>query len=188
MSDSRITRLAALKRKVEYRKWQVETGRLISEIQRLDDRINQVDALKTIYQNHLEKIKPFMAAAGLEVLERDGFWEDDLDGEPVTTTVDGRDCVFVKRDEDGTLKCAIENAYHAGALELNKPISCHLYPIRITKTKMGDALNYDRWDICSDACSLGEALKIPVYQFLKEPLIRKYGSEWYEALDQGVRE
>ena len=140
------------------------------------------------YQNHLEKIKPFMAAAGLEVLERDGFWEDDLDGEPVTTTVDGRDCVFVKRDEDGTLKCAIENAYHAGALELNKPISCHLYPIRITKTKMGDALNYDRWDICSDACSLGEALKIPVYQFLKEPLIRKYGSDWYEALDQGVRE
>lgn len=140
------------------------------------------------YQNHLDKIKPFMAAAGLEVLEKDGFWEDDLDGEPVTTTVNGRDCVFVKRDEDGTLKCAIENAYHAGALEYNKPISCHLYPIRITKTKMGDALNYDRWEICSDACSLGEALKIPVYQFLKEPLIRKYGSDWYEALDQGVRE
>jgi hypothetical protein len=140
------------------------------------------------YQIHLEKIKPFMAPAGLEVLEKDGFWEDDLDGEPVTTTVRGRDCVFVKRDEDGTLKCSIENAYHAGALEYNKPISCHLYPIRITKTKMGDALNYDRWDICSDACSLGEALKIPVYQFLKEPLIRKYGSDWYEALDQGVRE
>jgi hypothetical protein len=140
------------------------------------------------YQNHLEKIKPFMSEAGLAVVEKEGFWEEDIDLEPVTTTVNGKDCVFVKRDEDGTLKCAIEHAYKAGEIAYNKPISCHLYPIRITKTKMGDALNYHRWDICSAACTLGESLQVPVYQFLKEPLIRKYGTEWYEALDQGVRE
>jgi hypothetical protein len=111
-----------------------------------------------------------------------------MEGEPVTTTVQGKDCVFVKRDDDGTLKCSIEHAYKAGEISYNKPISCHLYPIRITKTKMGEALNYDRWDICSAACTLGESLKVPVFQFLKEPLIRKYGKEWYEALEQGVQE
>ena len=140
------------------------------------------------YQNNIEKIRPYMSEAGLAVLEKDGFWEEDIEGEPVTTTVQGKDCVFVKRDDDGTLKCSIEHAYKAGEISYNKPISCHLYPIRITKTKMGEALNYDRWDICSAACTLGESLKVPVFQFLKEPLIRKYGKEWYEALEQGVQE
>jgi hypothetical protein len=139
-------------------------------------------------KNHFEQIKPFMAEAGIQVVSEIGFWEEDPDTDPVTTTIQGKDCVFVQRDADGTLKCAIENAHRAGAIPFNKPISCHLYPIRITKTKSGDALNYDRWSICADACTLGETLQVPVYKFLKEPLIRKYGADWYEALDQAVQE
>ena len=80
------------------------------------------------------------------------------------------------------MKCGIEQAYLDGEIGWKKPISCHLYPIRITKYDHYDALNYDRWDICSPACDLGASLKVPIYKFLKEALVRKYGTEWYEAL------
>lgn len=140
-----------------------------------------------VIEKHLPEILPFMNEQGRIVLQEQGFWETDPDNDPVTTTWRGRDCLFAVRPEDGILKCAIEMAYRAGKIDYYKPISCHLYPIRVTKTKSGDALNYDKWSICSDACKLGEQLQVPVYRFLKEPLIRKYGEEWFEALDEAVQ-
>jgi hypothetical protein len=91
-------------------------------------------------------------------------------------------------DEKGTLKCGIEQAYLAGAISYRKPISCHLYPIRITKYDHYNALNYDRWDICSAACVLGSKLGVPVYKFLKEALIRKFGEAWYAELVEIIEE
>jgi hypothetical protein len=86
--------------------------------------------------------------------------------------------------EEGMAKCGIEQAYEAGEISFKKPISCHLYPIRAQKLKYYEAVNYHRWDICSAACKLGAELKVPVYRFLKEPLIRKFGSDWYKNLER----
>jgi len=85
--------------------------------------------------------------------------------------------------EDGAAHCGIEKAYNDGVIDWKKPISCHLYPIRIARYTDFEALNYDRWSICSDACTLGAELKVPVYKFLKEPLIRKYGKPFYDKVE-----
>jgi hypothetical protein len=85
-------------------------------------------------------------------------------------------------DEKKVLKCGIEQAYLDGKIEYRKPISCHLYPIRITKKKGFEAVNYHKWSICSAACSFGKSLQVPLYKFLKDPLTRKYGSSWYDEL------
>ena len=102
--------------------------------------------------------------------------------------VGNRDCVYVTYDEKGITKCGIEKAYEDGAIDWQKPISCHLYPIRATEYSSFIALNYHEWPICNDACTLGKELQVPVYKFLKTPLIRKYGEEFYttlcEAADQ----
>lgn len=133
---------------------------------------------------NLEGIKPFMSVEGINTLETEGFYELAPDRELVTTTVNGRACVFASKDTSGTWQCAIELAHKAGKSDFLKPISCHLYPIRIEKLKHYEALNYHKWDICSPACACGEKLKVPVYKFLKAPLSRKYGSEWFEMLDE----
>ena len=96
-------------------------------------------------------------------------------------------CAWLAHDEKGIVICAIEKAYRAGMLDYKKPISCHLYPIRITKYKNFDAVNYERWNICKAACKNGKALKVPVYKFLKEPLIRKYGEDFYNKLELTVQ-
>src|SRR5690606_19215022 len=97
---------------------------------------------------------------------------------------DGGICVYGYYDEQGIVKCAIEKAYNEGKQNFKKPISCHLYPIRVSSIDDYDALNYEpRPSLCKPACKLGKSLKVPVYQFLKEPLIRKYGTEFYAALD-----
>lgn len=133
-----------------------------------------------------DKVKPFMNEKGIAAVEKDGLYVKDEDGDYTTTCVDGnKECAYVVF-ENGITQCAFEKAYNAGAIEWKKPISCHLYPIRITKYDDFEALNYDRWSICSPACSFGKELKVPVYKFLKEPLIRKYGEEWYQALCEAV--
>ena len=129
-----------------------------------------------------------MSPAGLEVLEQVGFYEVDIDNDLATTTVGGRDCVFAVRDQTNSLKCAIEQAHKAQKSDFLKPISCHLYPIRIDEYETYEAVNYHQWSICGAACSLGKALQIPVYQFLKEPLIRKFGADWYDALEAYARD
>ena len=112
----------------------------------------------------------------------------DEEGDLVTQIVDGRDCVFTCYDADGVCKCAIEKAYRAGKTDFYKPISCHLYPIRITQYRDFKAVNYHRWSVCKAAELLGEREKVPVYRFLKEPLIRKFGEAWYAALVECAEE
>ena len=96
--------------------------------------------------------------------------------------MNGAECAFVVYGEDGSALCSIEKAYNAGKVDWPKPLSCHLYPIRIKKYRDFDSVNYDKWEICADACTLGQELSVPVYRFLKDPLIRKYGEEWYQEL------
>lgn len=139
----------------------------------------ELAVLEEIY----EHVKPYMTDKGIQTIEEQGTWVRDSDGDYTTPCVDkNKECAYVIWD-NGTSKCAIEKAYLEGKISWKKPISCHLYPIRITKYPEFDILNYDRWHICHSACTFGRELKVPVYQFLKEPLIRKYGEEWYNELD-----
>ena len=134
----------------------------------------------------LEAVKPYLTKDAINELEKKGGYLLDEDGDFSTTTINGKECAFAFYDENSTLKCSIEQAHKDGKTDFKKPISCHLYPIRISKLPDFEALNYDRWSICSSACSLGKELKVPVYKFLKEPLIRKYGSDWYEELENAI--
>lgn len=136
-------------------------------------------------------VKPFLRQEGVEAIEKQGKYEKDSDGEWVTPLVNGGECAYVIFDKDGTAKCGIEKAYEEGVVDYKKPISCHLYPIRIKEYKKFTAVNYHAWDICSDACALGKELKVNVAHFLKDALIRKFGQEWYDELlvyDQAYKE
>ena len=132
------------------------------------------------------KVKHLMTQKGIEAIEAQGTFVKDLDGDYTTTCVDGnKECAYVTW-ENGITKCAIEKAYEQGIVDWKKPISCHLYPIRLTQYPDFDMLHYDRWSICSPACSFGDEHKVKVYQFLKEPLIRKFGQKFYQELDEIV--
>lgn len=122
------------------------------------------------------------------VIQSQGVAYTDSDGDRVTSIVGDKNCVFTCYDADGVCKCAIEKAYREGRVSFYKPISCHLYPVRITRYKTFQAVNYHRWDVCKAAELLGKKEQIPVYQFLKEPLIRKFGQAWYDALDECAQE
>ena len=139
-----------------------------------------------LIEESLEAVKPYLSEKGLNVIEKEGLYILDEEGDYSTTTIEGNECAFAIYDEKGILKCAIEQAYIDGKSKWKKPISCHLYPIRITKYDHYDALNYDQWDICDAACKLGSELKVPIYRFLKEPLIRKYGEKWYVDLVEEI--
>ena len=93
------------------------------------------------------------------------------------------ECAFVYFDENGITKCAVEKAYNEGEIDFKKPISCHLYPIRLKKIQDFTAVNYNQWDICEPACACGDKLDVPVFKFLKEPLIRAFGEEFYQELE-----
>mgnify|MGYP002776993636 len=129
-----------------------------------------------------DQVAPFLTPEGRAEIERSGTSVVEADGTLATPTIGGRECAYALYDELGILKCGIEQAHRAGLIDYPKPISCHLYPIRITKYDGFDALNYDRWDICAPACANGKALGVPVYRFLEGPLTRKYGAEWYAEL------
>ncbi|MBL0097087.1 MAG: DUF3109 family protein [Bacteroidetes bacterium] len=134
-------------------------------------------------ENAFPVIKSYLQQEALQSIEQQGLYLKDADGDLVTPIIDGhRECVYTLF-ENGIAKCAFEQAYFEGKISFRKPVSCHLYPIRIQKLKDYDAVNYDRWSICSAACTLGKNLKVPVYKFLKEALIRKYGEEWYNELE-----
>ncbi|MDO7852256.1 DUF3109 family protein [Hymenobacter convexus] len=139
-----------------------------------------------ILEQEYANIEPFLNEAGKAAIKAQGLYIKDWEGDYSTTTIDDKECAYALYDERGILKCGIEQAYLAGATTFKKPISCHLYPIRITKYEGFDALNYDRWGICNPACSFGEKLGVRIYQFLKEPLIRKYGEGWYGQLVQEI--
>ena len=117
------------------------------------------------------------------LIKKQGVSYIDSDGEPVTSIVNGEECVFTYTDDQGQCKCAIEKAYREGKTDFYKPISCHLYPVRLQKYEEYTAVNYHQWSVCNCARKLGGKLGVPVYQFLKEPLIRKFGKEWFEQLE-----
>ena len=134
------------------------------------------------------KVKPFLRQEGIDAIEAQGTFIKDEDGDWVTPLVNNAECAYVIFDEKGITKCGIEKAYEAGVIHWQKPISCHLYPVRIQKYKAFTAVNYHQWDICSDACVFGKELGVTVAEFLKTPLIRKFGEEWYEQLMAAKKE
>ncbi|OJU35773.1 MAG: hypothetical protein BGN96_04730 [Bacteroidales bacterium 45-6] len=123
-----------------------------------------------------------------EVIEKQGVAYKDMDGDMVTSIVNGKDCVFTYHDPQGICRCAIEKAYREGRIDFYKPISCHLYPIRLQKYRDFTAVNYHRWSICKPAVALGKDKGLRIYQFLKEPLVRKFGEEWYNELEVTAEE
>lgn len=129
------------------------------------------------------KVKPFLRPEGIQAIEDQGLFTMD-EGEYETTLMDGKDCAYSIFDENNTVKCGIEEAYNQGAIDWKKPISCHLYPIRIMEYSEFSAVNYHKWPICDDACTLGAALQVPVYKFVKDALIRKFGEDWYAELEK----
>lgn len=140
---------------------------------------------KKILDENYEAILPYMTTEGIEEVKRQGKYLYDREFGWVTPTVNGTICAYGVRDDKGIIKCAIEQAYYDGKLGWKKPISCHLYPIKVSKSKTYTMLNYEpREVLCSAACAFGEQLKVPVYQFLKEPLVRKFGEEFYNTLHQ----
>ena len=137
-----------------------------------------------------DKVKPYLTEEGIKTIEQNGKYVYIEESKEWCTTLlkktDG--CAWIERDKkSGIVGCGIERAYYDGVVSWKKPISCHLYPIRITKYKDYDAVNYERWDVCKAACKNGKALKVPVYKFLKEALIRKYGEDFYELLEMTVQ-
>ncbi|RQO32686.1 DUF3109 domain-containing protein [Taibaiella sp. KBW10] len=134
-------------------------------------------------------LKPYLPQNAINIIEEDGAYTFDDEFDIVTPTIDGGICVYGFYDEGGMVKCAIEQAYYDGKTDFKKPISCHLFPIRVVETETFHALNYEpQPSLCKPACKLGKSLKVPVYQFLKEPLIRKYGAEFYEDLEHTANE
>lgn len=142
------------------------------------------EAEAKILEDIFPKVKPFLRPEGVAAIEQQGTSVTDWDGELVTPLVKGKECAYVIFDEKGITKCGIEKAWEAGAVDFQKPVSCHLYPVRITVYKDFDAVNYHKWNVCSPACTLGKELEVPVYKFLKGALTRKYGEAWYGELDE----
>ncbi|MCQ2342918.1 MAG: DUF3109 family protein [Paludibacteraceae bacterium] len=140
----------------------------------------------------LPVLLPEMTKEARAVVEKQGISYLDPSGERVTSIVNDKDCVFARTDKNGWCYCLIEKAYNAGKIDFKKPISCHLYPVRVSQLPEGTrstdssvprfALNYHRWDICHCARVLGKKEHIKLYEFLKEPLIRQFGQEWYDEL------
>lgn len=140
----------------------------------------------------LEKALPavwqMLSASAQSVIDRQGVVYTDEEGDLVTSIVNGKDCVFTCRGEDGCCYCALEKAYREGKIDFYKPISCHLYPIRLKKIGDCVALNYNRWYVCKMAVVKGKQLDLPVYRFLKAPLVRRFGEAWYAELESAVEE
>lgn len=137
----------------------------------------ELEELESVF----EVVKPYLSEKSIAALEED-LYTVDADGDYVTQLVNGKECAFVFFDEQNITKCSIEQAYIDGKTSFKKPISCHLFPVRLSKIADYTAVNYAYWDICDDACKLGEELGVKTYQFLKEPLIRRFGEEWFKEL------
>lgn len=142
-----------------------------------------------ILDDIFESVKPFLRKEGIKAIEEQGTWTlDPMDNDYVTPMVNDEECAYVIFDEKGITKCGIEKAYENGAVDWPKPISCHLYPIRVKEYSGFTAINYHEWEVCKPACELGKELKVPVYKFLKNPLIRKYGEDFYNILCEAAEE
>ncbi|MFT4152453.1 DUF3109 family protein [Parafilimonas sp.] len=149
--------------------------------------LNELDELIHSY----EIVKPYLTEAGIQSIEKNGKYLYDKEFGWVTPTIKGAMCAYGFKDENGIIKCGIEKAYNEGKINWKKPISCHLFPIRVSKSREDkdlEYLNYEpRPDLCRAACKLGRRLQVPVYVFLKESIIRKYGEEFYNALEASAK-
>jgi len=140
----------------------------------------EVELLDKIYP----KIKPYLRKEGISAIEEQGASTIGEDGEFETPLINGEDCAYVIFDDKKVALCAIEEAYNQGDVSFKKPVSCHLYPIRIKDYSEFSAVNYHQWQVCNDACTLGKEMQIPVYKFVKQALIRKFGEGWYSELEE----
>ncbi len=140
----------------------------------------EANILEEIYP----KVKPFLRKEGIESIEKQGTFITTEDGELETPLINEADCAYVIFDENKTALCAIEEAYNQGEVKWKKPVSCHLYPVRVKGYSEFSAVNYHHWQICNDACTLGEELQVPIYKFVKEALIRKFDEDWYMELEK----
>ena len=145
--------------------------------------IDEVDALEEEYENY----RPYMTAEGIAAVEEQGFMVVDIEGDYTTPLVNNAECAYAFRNAEGVTLCAIEAAYWDGKCAFRKPVSCHLYPIRLVEFSNGSVgLNYHRWNICSSACECGKRIGLPMYKALKEPITRRFGEEFYTALEQAA--
>jgi hypothetical protein len=144
----------------------------------------EVGILEELYP----KIKPFLRKEGIEAIEAQGTSITSPLGELETPLINGADCAYVIFDDKNKALCGIEEAYNQGAIDWKKPVSCHLYPVRVKDYSEFSAVNYDRWHICDDACTLGKELQVPIYKFVKQALIRKFGEAWYQELEKIAQE
>jgi hypothetical protein len=129
------------------------------------------------------KVKPYLRPEGIAAIEAQGTWVKGEDGDFETTLIEGKDCAYVIFD-GATALCGIEQAYNEGIVDWKKPVSCHLYPIRVKDFSEFTAVNYDKWDICDDACTLGKELQVPVYKFVKDALVGRFGEDWFLELEK----
>ncbi len=176
--------------------WDVLRGKFICDLEACKGRcciegdagapveLDEVAKLEEVLPVIWEDLSP----QAREIIEKQGVVYTDIEGDLVTSIVNNKDCVFTCYDEKGCCYCAIEKAYRIGKTDFYKPVSCHLYPIRVGNYGAYKAVNYNRWDICKAAILLGQKENMPVYRFLKEPLIRKFGAEWYDELELVVNE
>ena len=139
-------------------------------------------------KNAFKSIQSYLSDEGIQQIHKQGHYVKDFEGEFSTPTIRGKECVYSVYDKKGILKCGFELAWKDGKSDFRKPVSCHLYPVRVRKNIISSHVNYDRWHICEPACTLGKAMKIPLYIFIKEALIRKFGIDWYNELDKIARE
>ena len=146
----------------------------------------EIEELKELINNY-EAVKPYLSKEGLQAIEKQGKYLYDKDFGWVTPTINSGICAYGTRDENGIIKCGIEAAYYDGKLDWKKPISCHLFPIRTHTSSLDKEVEYINYEprpsLCKAACKLGKQLKVPVYIFLKDAIVRKWGEEFYEALE-----
>lgn len=146
------------------------------------------EAETKILEDIYPKVKPFLRQEGIDAIEKQGAFITTDKGELETPLINNADCAYVIFDKHNTALCGIEEAYNQGEISWKKPISCHLYPIRVKDYSEFAAVNYHKWHICNDACTLGQELQVPIYKFVKQALIRKFGEDWYLELEKVAKE
>lgn len=142
----------------------------------------EVAILETI----LPEVEPYMTEEGIAAVREQGVAVRDKEGDLGTPLIDGSACAYITYAPDGTALCAIEQACRDGKTDFLKPVSCHLYPIRVDEYGEFTAVNYHQWDVCRCAVAKGEECGVPLYQYLREPLIRRFGQDWYDELLEAV--
>ncbi|MDO4707155.1 MAG: DUF3109 family protein [Porphyromonadaceae bacterium] len=144
---------------------------------------NEVDLL----ERHLPKVRHLLSPQALKVLDEQGVSYVDEEGDLVTSIVNGKDCAFTTYDDEGNCLCAYEKMYYAGEIDWIKPLSCQLYPIRLTHYPSFTAVNYHKWSVCRAALKKGKREGLPIYKFLERPLRYAFGDEWYVELEEAAR-